>query len=185
MNAYRRLDPHFEAPNQIKASASRSRLHDSHSDRQRKEHAGRSPLRGARRQSLYGRCTPSSRPASTARRRRSRTCAKAERYLPDNIYDAMDNFRKAEWTTNYLRRRCEGPLCGSEAGLGRPLPAPAGHVRQRPRKCSSTTRYTTSPSGTCSRSLMEGADDSPHEIVSSFQVSSARVMLQAIVIYET
>jgi hypothetical protein len=32
---------------------------------------------------------------------------------------------------------------------------------------------------------MEGADDSPHEIVSSFQVSSARVMLQAIVIYET
>ena len=24
----------------------------------------------------------------------------AKRFLPDNIYDAMDNFRKAEWTTN-------------------------------------------------------------------------------------
>jgi len=26
----------------------------------------------------------------------------AERYLPDNIYDALSNFRKAEWTTTLL-----------------------------------------------------------------------------------
>lgn len=26
----------------------------------------------------------------------------AERYLPDNIYDAMENFRKAEWTSKLL-----------------------------------------------------------------------------------
>jgi glutamine synthetase len=26
----------------------------------------------------------------------------AERYLPDNIYDALDNFRKAEWTNKLL-----------------------------------------------------------------------------------
>ena len=26
----------------------------------------------------------------------------AERYLPDNIYDAMADFRKAEWTTKLL-----------------------------------------------------------------------------------
>ena len=26
----------------------------------------------------------------------------AERYLPDNIYDAMDNFRNSEWTTEIL-----------------------------------------------------------------------------------
>jgi glutamine synthetase len=26
----------------------------------------------------------------------------AQRYLPDNIYDALDNFRKAEWTTKLL-----------------------------------------------------------------------------------
>ena len=35
----------------------------------------------------------------------------AERYLPDNIYDAMDNFRNAEWTTKLSRRGCEGPVC--------------------------------------------------------------------------
>ena len=26
----------------------------------------------------------------------------AERYLPDNIYDALEDFRKAEWTTTLL-----------------------------------------------------------------------------------
>jgi glutamine synthetase len=26
----------------------------------------------------------------------------AKRYLPDNIYDALDNFRNAEWTTKLL-----------------------------------------------------------------------------------
>jgi len=26
----------------------------------------------------------------------------AERYLPDNIYDALDNFRKADWTSQLL-----------------------------------------------------------------------------------
>ena len=26
----------------------------------------------------------------------------AERYLPDNIYDALENFRKAEWTSELL-----------------------------------------------------------------------------------
>ncbi len=26
----------------------------------------------------------------------------AERYLPDNIYDAIDNFREADWTTKLL-----------------------------------------------------------------------------------
>ena len=26
----------------------------------------------------------------------------ADRYLPDNIYDAMDNFRNSEWTTKLL-----------------------------------------------------------------------------------
>ena len=26
----------------------------------------------------------------------------AERYLPDNIYDALENFRSADWTTKLL-----------------------------------------------------------------------------------
>ena len=47
----------------------------------------------------------------------------AERYLPDNIYDALDNFRKAEWTKHSARRRRERPLRGPEAGLCRSLPS--------------------------------------------------------------
>ena len=39
VNAYRRLDPHFEAPNQLKASAVDRGSDDSDSDRQREEHA--------------------------------------------------------------------------------------------------------------------------------------------------
>jgi len=32
----------------------------------------------------------------------------AERYLPDNIYDAMDNFRKSEWTTELFGEDVKG-----------------------------------------------------------------------------
>ena len=32
----------------------------------------------------------------------------AERYLPDNIYTAIDNFRKAEWTTKLLGEDVKG-----------------------------------------------------------------------------
>jgi glutamine synthetase len=32
----------------------------------------------------------------------------AERYLPDNIYDALANFRKAEWTTELLGEDVKG-----------------------------------------------------------------------------
>ena len=54
VNAYRRLDPHFEAPNQTQSIARGSRLDDSDSDRQREEHAGGSSLGGAGRESLLG-----------------------------------------------------------------------------------------------------------------------------------
>jgi glutamine synthetase len=32
----------------------------------------------------------------------------AERFLPDNIYDALDNFRNAEWTTALLGEDVKG-----------------------------------------------------------------------------
>ena len=31
-----------------------------------------------------------------------KTCVKADRYLPDNIYDALSAFRKSEWTGKLL-----------------------------------------------------------------------------------
>ena len=35
----------------------------------------------------------------------------AERYLPDNIYTAIDNFREAEVDDDHARRRRQGALC--------------------------------------------------------------------------
>ena len=57
----------------------------------------------------------------------------AERYLPDNIYTAIDEFPRRRLDDQAAGRRCEGPLRRPEAGLGRPLPAAAGNVRQGPR----------------------------------------------------
>ena len=52
----------------------------------------------------------------------------AERYLPDNIYDAMANFDKAEWTTKLFGEDVKARYAGLEEGGGRSLSAPAGHV---------------------------------------------------------
>ena len=47
-------------------------------------------------------CTRSSRPASTARSSKIKNLRQAERYLPDNIYTALENFTRANWTTKLL-----------------------------------------------------------------------------------
>ena len=93
VNAYRRLDPHFEAPNQIKASAiDRGSM-------------VRIPIGNERSARVEVR--------SVSSRRQSVPCAvlgflhglegdtadvenlrSAARFLPDNIYDALENFRK-------------------------------------------------------------------------------------------
>ena len=53
-------------------------------------------------------CTRSSKPDSTATPSKIKNLRQAERYLPDNIYDAIDNFRKAEWTTTLLGEDVKG-----------------------------------------------------------------------------
>jgi glutamine synthetase len=83
VNAYRRLDPHFEAPNQLMASAT---------DR--------------------GSVSPDANPylvlysvfktgieGQTANIDNLR---KAKRFLPDNIYTALENFHAAEWANSLL-----------------------------------------------------------------------------------
>ncbi len=101
VNAYRRLDPHFEAPNQIKASAT---------DR---GSMVRVPIGNERSMRVEVRSVgPDSNPymvlfsifktgldGETAKIKNLR---QAERYLPDNIYDAMANFKAAEWTGKLL-----------------------------------------------------------------------------------
>jgi glutamine synthetase len=101
VNAYRRLDPHFEAPNQIKASAvdrgSMIRIPIGNEKSMRVEVRSVSPdaspymvLYSVFKSGLEG---------DTSKIKNLR---QAERYLPDNIYTALENFRKAEWTTKLL-----------------------------------------------------------------------------------
>ncbi|MGA7924941.1 MAG: glutamine synthetase family protein [Candidatus Sulfotelmatobacter sp.] len=101
VNAYRRLDPHFEAPNQLKASAvdrgAMIRIPIGNERSMRTEVRAVAPdanpylvMFSIFRTGLEG---------TTAKIKNLR---QAERYLPDNIYKAIENFRKAEWTTKLL-----------------------------------------------------------------------------------
>ncbi len=101
VNAYRRLDPHFEAPNQIKASptdrGSMIRIPIGNERSMRVEVRSVGPdanpymtMLAVFKTGLEGEI------ANIANLRQ------AERYLPDNIYTAMENFNKAEWTTKLL-----------------------------------------------------------------------------------
>jgi glutamine synthetase len=101
VNAYRRLDPHFEAPNQLKASAvdrgAMIRIPIGNERSMRTEVRAVAPdsnpylvMYSIFRTGLEG---------TTAKIKNLR---QAERYLPDNIYTAIENFRNADWTTKLL-----------------------------------------------------------------------------------
>jgi len=101
VNAYRRLDPHFEAPNQIKASAvDRGSM-------------VRIPLGNERSARVEVRSVaPDANPYMVmlavfqtgleGSKSDEKNLRQAEHYLPDNIYDAMADFRASEWTSTLL-----------------------------------------------------------------------------------
>ena len=107
VNAYRRLDPHFEAPNQIKASAvdrgSMIRIPIGNEKSMRVE--VRSVAPDANPYMVMYSIFKTGLDGETAKIKNLR---QAERYLPDNIYTAIDDFRKSEWTSKIARRRREG-----------------------------------------------------------------------------
>ena len=101
VNAYRRLDPHFEAPNQLMASpvdrGSMIRIPIGNERSARVEVRSVAPdanpylvMLAVFKTGLEGDIA------------RIKNLRQAKRYLPDNIYDAMANFRNAEWTTKLL-----------------------------------------------------------------------------------
>ncbi len=101
VNAYRRLDPHFEAPNQIKASAvdrgSMIRIPIGNEKSSRVEVRSVGPdanpymvLYSVFKTGLQGELS------------KAKNLRQAERYLPDNIYTALEDFRSAGWTTKLL-----------------------------------------------------------------------------------
>jgi glutamine synthetase len=107
VNAYRRLDPHFEAPNQIKASpvdrGSMIRIPIGNEKSSRVE--VRSVAPDANPYLVMYSIFRSGLDGETAKIKNLR---QAERYLPDNIYTAIDHFRKSEWATKLLGEDVKG-----------------------------------------------------------------------------
>jgi glutamine synthetase len=107
VNAFRRLDPHFEAPNQIKASAidrgSMVRIPFGNEKSARVEVRSVGPdanpylvMLGVFQTGLEGAISDEP------------NLRQAEKYLPDNIYDALTNFRNSEWITKLLGADVKG-----------------------------------------------------------------------------
>ena len=107
VNSYRRLDPHFEAPNQIKASAIdrgsmvRIPIGNERSMRVEVRSVGPTPTLTWRSLDLQDR--PGRETAEINNLRQ------AERFLPDNIYAAMDDFKSvADWAAKILGEDVKG-----------------------------------------------------------------------------
>jgi glutamine synthetase len=115
VNSYRRLDPHFEAPNQIKASAT---------DR---GSMVRVPIGNSRSMRVEVRSVaPDANPyltlfsifktgidGSTAKIDNLR---QAERYLPDNIYSAIEDFKASKWIGEILGADVQGRFVDLKQG---------------------------------------------------------------------
>lgn len=110
VNAYRRLDPHFEAPNQIKASANNRgamvRIPTGNERSARIEVRSVAPdanpymvFFSVMRTALEG--TGSEATADESKRSRTR-------FLPDNIYDAIRLFKGSKWVTEMLGESVQG-----------------------------------------------------------------------------
>ncbi len=115
VNAYRRLDPHFEAPNQIKTSAtdrgSMVRIPIGNEKSSRVEVRSVSPdanpylvLYSIFKSGLHGTAA------------KIKNLRQAERYLPDNVYTALDDFRASEWTTKLLGEDVKGRYADLKQG---------------------------------------------------------------------
>jgi glutamine synthetase len=115
VNAYRRLDPHFEAPNQIIASAvdrgSMVRIPIGNERSARVEVRSVGPdanpymvMLSVFKTGLEGNIS------------KVKNLRQAKRYLPDNIYDALDNFNNAEWTGTLLGNDVKGRYADLKKG---------------------------------------------------------------------
>jgi glutamine synthetase len=107
VNAYRRLDPHFEAPNQIKASptdrGSMIRIPIGNEKSMRVEVRSVGP--DANPYLVLYSVFKSGLDGDTSKIKNLR---QAQRYLPDNVYTALEHFRNAEWTTQLLGEDVKG-----------------------------------------------------------------------------
>ena len=107
VNAYRRLDPHFEAPNQIKASATdrgsmiRVPIGNSRSMRVEVRSVGPDANPYLTMYSIF----KTGIDGTTAKIENLR---QAERYLPDHIQAALDDFKSSKWISEILGSDVQG-----------------------------------------------------------------------------
>jgi len=98
VNAYRRLDPHYEAPNQLNASpvnrGAMVRIPIGNEKSMRTEVRAVAP--DANPYMVMYAIFKTGLDGEIAKIKGLRS---AQRYLPDNIYTALENFEKADWTT--------------------------------------------------------------------------------------
>ena len=134
VNAYRRLDPHFEAPNQIKVSASDRgsmvRIPFGNERSARIEVRSIAPdvnpymaIYALFRTGLEG-------PPRGGRGRRK---AARTRFLPDNIYDALRLFKASKCAQELLGDDVPREVLRAETGRRGALPQGPGHAHQAQR----------------------------------------------------
>ena len=131
VNAYRRLDPHFEAPNQLNASpvnrGAMVRIPIGNERSMRTEVRAVAPdanpylvLYSIFKAGLEG---------DTAKIKNLR---EAQRFLPDNIYTALENFEKADWTTKLLGADVKGRYADLKRTAADRCPRSLGNVVKAP-----------------------------------------------------
>ncbi|MGA2249779.1 glutamine synthetase family protein [Terracidiphilus sp.] len=107
VNAYRRLDPHFEAPNQIKASAtdrgSMVRVPIGNSKSMRVEVRSVAPDANP-----YLALYSIFKTGIDGTKAEIKNLRQASRYLPDNVQQAIEDFKKSKWIAEILGADVQG-----------------------------------------------------------------------------
>jgi glutamine synthetase len=131
VNAYRRLDPHFEAPNQLKASpvdrGAMVRIPIGNERSMRTEVRAVAP--DANPYMVMYSIFKTGLDGETAKIKNLR---QAQRYLPDNIYTAIDNFEKADWTTKLFGADVKGRYAELKRASADRCPRQLGTVVKAP-----------------------------------------------------
>src|ERR1700744_1735633 len=131
VNAYRRLDPHFEAPNQIKASPIdrgsmvRVPLGNEKSSRVEVRSVGPDANPYMALYSIF-------RTGIEGETSKLKDLRQAKRYLPDNVYTAIDDFRRSKWTTTLLGEDVKGRYADLKQGSADRCPRLLGSLIKVP-----------------------------------------------------
>ena len=131
VNAYRRLDPHFEAPNQLKASpvdrGSMVRIPIGNERSMRTEVRAVAP--DANPYMVMYSIFKTGLDGETSKIKNLRQAA---RYLPDNIYKAIEDFENADWTTKLFGADVKGRYAELKRASADRCPRQLGTVVKAP-----------------------------------------------------